>query len=109
MPNRVHAIIMLNGRGTTKNRSDYDEGPPRCIPTEQFGKPIPGSIPTIIRSFKSAVPYRINLLRGAKDIPIWQRNYYEHIIRDIKDWDRIHRYIEVNPSIWAEDDENLLN
>ncbi|MEW5830937.1 MAG: hypothetical protein AB1846_18755 [Chloroflexota bacterium] len=38
--------------------------------------------------------------------PIWQRNYYEHIVRDADEMDRIHRYIESNPSRWDEDDEN---
>jgi putative transposase len=70
MPNHIHGIIILNGRGTTEDQNDYDEGLSRRAPTEQFGKPIPGSIPTIVRSYKSAVSYRINLLRGAKDIPI---------------------------------------
>ncbi len=42
-------------------------------------------------------------------LPVWQRNYYEHIIRDEKYWDRIHRYIEQNPLVWADDQENPLN
>ncbi len=39
---------------------------------------------------------------------VWQRNYYEHVIRDHDDWDRIHRYIESNPAMWAQDEENPL-
>jgi len=76
-------------------------------PTEQFGKPIIGSIPTIIRTFKAAVTRRIG--RELNATGVWQRNYYEHVIRNHEDWDRIHRYIESNPSMWAEDDENPMN
>jgi REP element-mobilizing transposase RayT len=64
----------------------------------------PKSIGAIVGSFKSAVTRRIG--REHNTTGIWQRNYYEHVIRDNKDWDRIHRYIESNPSMWAEDQEN---
>lgn len=108
MPNHVHGIIVINdaGRGTAEDFNDPNEETPRRAPTEHFGKPIPGSIPTIVRSFKSAVSYRINLMRGTREIPVWQRNYHERILRDHHEWDRIHRYIESNPSRWSEDDEN---
>ena len=42
----------------------------------------PNSISSFVAGFKSAVTKRINLLRENRDIPIWQRNYYESIIRD---------------------------
>ena len=107
MPNHVHGILVLqDGRGTATNHNDLDEGSSRRAPTEEFGKPLPHSIPTIVRSYKSAVAYRIHLVRGAAKTVVWQRNYYEHIIRDEKDWDRIHTYIESNPFTWAEDEEN---
>jgi REP element-mobilizing transposase RayT len=80
---------------------------PTNMPTrEQFGKPVPGSIPTIIRSYKSAVAYRVNLIRGTPGAEVWQRNYYEHVIRDEADTNRITRYIIENPSQWETDDEN---
>jgi len=37
---------------------------------------------------------------------LWQRNYYEHIIRDEAALDRIRQYIVNNPALWAEDSEN---
>jgi len=37
---------------------------------------------------------------------LWQRNYYDHVIRDEKDLDRVRRYIEENPARWAYDDDN---
>ena len=68
------------------------------------GKPVIGSIPTIVRTFKAAVTRRLG--REFNIANIWQRNYYEHVIRNHEEWDKIHRYIEANPSNWAEDDEN---
>jgi REP element-mobilizing transposase RayT len=48
----------------------------------------------------------INLLRNTEGQVVWQRNHYEHIIRNDDDHDRIHRYIESNPLNWMDDDEN---
>jgi hypothetical protein len=48
-------------------------------------------------------------MRGTQDIPVWQRNYYEHIIRDDRDLQNKTDYIEANPRLWDEDDENPLN
>lgn len=56
--------------------------------------------------FKSIVTKQINALRGTPKIPVWQRNYYEHIIRNADEANRIHRYIESNPSNWVKDREN---
>ncbi len=74
--------------------------------TEQFGKPVPGSIPTIVRSFKSATTRHISALRGTPGAPVWQRNYYEHIIRTEESLNRIREYILTNPLRWAVDREN---
>jgi REP element-mobilizing transposase RayT len=97
MPNHVHGIIIItDSRGTIY----------RAPTQEQFQKPVTGSIPTIVRTFKAAVTRRIG--REFNTTYIWQRNYYEHVIRDHKDWNRIHRYIVSNPSLWAEDEENPI-
>ena len=111
MPNQVHGIIMIiDGRGTADNPNDHDGESSRRAPThEQFQKPVKGSIPTIVRSYKSAVSYRINLMRGTKDVPLWQRNYYEHVIRDEKDLQNKTDYIKANPILWDEDGENPTN
>jgi REP element-mobilizing transposase RayT len=106
MPNHVHGIVMIND-GADADASARSRGTIYRAPTtEQFGKPIGGSIPTIIRTYKAAVTRRIG--REFNATGIWQRNYYEHVIRDPEEWNRIHRYIESNPSLWAEDDENSL-
>ena len=108
MPNHVHGIIrIIERRGTAGTSETLGSNSSRRAQTEAFQKPVPSSIPTIVRSYKSAVSYRINLMRGTDGVPVWQRNYYEHVIRDHEDWDRIERYIETNPSRWAEDEENL--
>jgi len=108
MPNHMHGIIVItDGRGTAENLNDLDGESSRRAPThEQFQKPVAGSIPTIIRSYKSAVSYRINLMRGTDGVPVWQRNYYEHVIRDEKDLRNKTDYIDANPLLWDEDDEN---
>jgi REP element-mobilizing transposase RayT len=110
MPNHVHGIILLDGtrRGIVESATDSGDRVTRYAPTtdRQFGKMIPGSIPAIVRAHKSSVAYRINLMRGLRNTPIWQRNYYEHILRNADEANRIHLYIESNPSNWADDEEN---
>jgi hypothetical protein len=68
-----------------------------------LGKPVAGSLPTIIRSFKSAVTKRINETRKSPGVPVWQRNYHEHIIRNDADYNRIAEYVTTNPQRWNED------
>jgi REP-associated tyrosine transposase len=111
MPNHMHGIIVIMaGRGTAGDLNNHDDELSRRAPThEKYQKPVKGSIPTIVRSYKSSVSYRINLMRGTQDIPVWQRNYYEHIIRNERDLQNKTDYIEANPILWADDDENPIN
>ena len=98
MPNHVHGLIWI--------MEDIVGARRRRAPTEErFGKPAVGSIPTIARAFKSAVTRRAN--RELNSANIWQRNYYEHIIRDQTDYERIAGYILANPANWNDDEENL--
>ena len=60
----------------------------------------------IVRAFKSFSARRINAVRRTPGIPVWQRNYYEHIIRNEIEWERIRLYIQENPRRWQEDAEN---
>ena len=72
------------------------------VPTvEQFGKPVNGSIPTIIRSYKSAVTKQLH--KDGFIGQIWQRNFYEHIIRNENDYQNITKYIINNPINWEKD------
>jgi hypothetical protein len=63
-------------------------------------------LPEIVRQFKTFSARRINQHRGMPGIPLWQRNYYEHIIRDEESLNRIREYIVHNPLQWALDREN---
>ena len=101
MPNHVHGILHIVRRGTAC-RAPTDR-------IERFGQPVPGSIPTIVRSFKSAVTKRINEIKGTSGQLLWQRNYYEHVIRTQDDLDDIRQYILGNPAKWSEDQENPQN
>ena len=104
MPNHVHGIIVireLDDRGAALLRP-YDVNS-----TNENSHKInikPGSLGAIVRSFKSAVSYRINKEHDATGI--WQRNYYEHIIRDETDLQNKTDYIDANPMLWNDDDEN---
>ena len=69
----------------------------------------PGSLGAIVRALKCRAAKRINRLRRTPNAPVWQRNYYEHIIRNDDDLARIRQYILDNPAKWAEDAENPAN
>ena len=104
MPNHIHGIVVLMDSRGTLQRAPTGDRPIRTI--ERFGKPTRDSIPTIIRLFKAATTKRISIQQGTPGVTVWQRNYYEHIIRDGKSLDRIRRYIAENPVRWAFDREN---
>lgn len=96
MPNHVHGIIVLKDRNVVgaTGRSPSRSGPYRH------------SLGAFVAGFKSAVVKRIHLLRGAPAAPIWQRNYYEHVIRDEESLNRIQDYVLNNPKQWDSDPEN---
>lgn len=101
MPNHVHGIIWIVGRvGATRQVA-----PTRVVPTSPAG-PDAGSIGAIIGQFKSAVTKRINAYWGIPGARIWQRNYYEHIIRTERALNAIRRYIAENPLRWHLDRYN---
>ena len=111
MPNHLHGIIFLHDRTGTGSGNHMDESTnlaPRAPTTERFGVPIAGSIPTIIRSYKSSVTQRFQKICHTPGAALWQRNFYEHIIRNDGDLHRIREYICNNPLRWALDRENPL-
>ena len=69
----------------------------------------PNSLGSIIGQFKSLVTKRINRLRNTPGVPVWQRNYYEHIIRNEKELNEIRDYIIHNPTNWNKDKYNPKN
>ncbi len=99
MPNHIHGIVLLD-----------DVGARHAVPLRpRFGQSVPGSLSTLMRSYKSAVSKEINAMRNTPGAAVWQRNYYEHIIRDESSLARIREYIENNPLQWALDRENPAN
>jgi putative transposase len=91
MPNHLHGVIVIDYPGTFPARSSK------------------GSLGTIIGQFKSKASKQITTTAGRTSVipgQVWQRNYYEHIIRNESEWDRIRKYIETNPLNWPLDDEN---
>ena len=63
-----------------------------------------GSLPVVIRNFKGAVTRRICELGFAE--PVWQRNYFERVIRNERELQAIRQYIIDNPRQWEMDKEN---
>ena len=88
MPNHIHGVlIMTNHNVGATGRSPFPSGPSKR------------SLGAFVGGFKSAVTTRINQLRGTPGVPVWQRNYYEHIIRDEESLNRIREYIADNPFV----------
>ena len=82
MPNHFHGIIQIN--------NDYQGGQTPPLPQTKLGN--------IIAFFKYRTSKIIN-----SDTPIWQRNYYEHIIRNQQGYEEIAAYIIENPLNWKND------
>jgi REP element-mobilizing transposase RayT len=96
MPNHLHGIIRIDiGRRGTIYRA------PTQI--ERFGSPVKGSVPTIIRTFKAAVTRRWRQNIGNSSSTVWQRNYYERVIRDELELNKFREYIIENPLRWELD------
>ncbi len=134
MPNHFHGIIQIAGTVGADLRVCPDGsdkgghiGPPQPIPPQpippQLVSPQPVTSPPVppqqpdaalsqmIQWFKTMTTNEY--IRGVKELnwkpfagKLWQRNYYEHIIRDEKEMARIWNYIEANPSHWKLDREN---
>ena len=63
-------------------------------------------LPKVVGYFKMNTAKAINLILNSSGVPVWQRNYYEHIIRNEDELERIRKYIYYNPQQWEQDDEN---
>jgi REP element-mobilizing transposase RayT len=105
MPNHIHGIIELIYTNVAAN----GVGAENFLPLQrqnQFQKMIPHSIGSIIKGFKIGVTkwFRNNIPNQFPiDRPVWQRNYYEHIIRNQQSYETISNYIINNPAKWQED------
>lgn len=98
MPNHIHGIIRIvgvNGGLPTKEI----KGRANChspLPMK------PRSLSSFIAGFKSVVSRKIGF-------PVWQRNFYDHIIRNKRELNKIRQYIDGNPNNWEKDLDNPVN
>lgn len=119
MPNHIHGILIFheNVGATRQGLTRVLSGKPPLphITTDGIvGSPLPrgpqrASLSAIMSQFKSRVTKRLWKIPSLKATPIWQRNYWEHIIRNEQDLQNKTDYIEANPMLWDEDDENPIN
>jgi REP element-mobilizing transposase RayT len=94
MPKHFHGILIL--------RDDPGCGGSRTAPTDFKRK----TLGRLIGVFKTVSTKQINLHRTTQVSLIWQRDFYEHIIRNQQDLERIWLYIQSNPCHWHRDGEN---
>ena len=129
MPNHVHGmlwVVPVDAESAKARRADLKSAPTVDIETSAPGgseradgtSPAPGKhdvpeiipvrhgLPEIVRGFKALSSRRINASRGTPGGRIWQRNYYEHIVRTEEALNDIRQYIRNNPLKWASDEEN---
>jgi len=108
MPNHVHGIILIEERRGTVPVPDDD-----IYPHIKGGETPPLRMPTlgqIVAYFKYKSTKEMNLADNTGTVTkFWQRNYYEHIIRDDIDLHNKADYIDSNPLLWDQDDENPAN
>jgi REP element-mobilizing transposase RayT len=109
MPNHIHGIKFINETqvGAT-HASPLRNGldPHNPLPPRYPRGPAPASLSAIIGSFKPSVSRLVHAFPGMKGIMVWQRNYYEHVIRNEDDLLAIRQYIADNTLQWHLDREN---
>jgi putative transposase len=88
MSNHVHGVLVLG-----KRRPDGQHAEPAAKP-----------LGALIGAFKTASTNRIHAAGVAEGLPIWHRNYYEHVVRESGGLERIRRYIANNPANWHDHD-----
>ena len=99
MPNHFHGILFIvemNCRGDS-----------RITPTTGLSKYKP--LGRLIGAFKTVSTRRINEIRNTPGKKLWQRNYFDRIIRNETELNRIREYIVYNPLKWESDKENPRN
>ena len=109
MPNHIHGILWIKGEGsyrlhprTWKNLDRRDGQLP--IPTMAYPKY--ETLSHIIGAFKTTGATRVNKLRGQIGMAVWQKSFYDRIIRNDRELERIRQYIRNNPIRWEEDRDN---
>lgn len=125
MPNHLHAILVISDYVGAKpvarpkapdNTATNTSADLQCQATQRRAThrvaptgPGAGTIGAIMAQFKSMATKRINIIRDTPGGPVWQRNYYERVIRDEHELSRAREYIINNPMKWDLDRENPVN
>jgi REP element-mobilizing transposase RayT len=108
MPNHVHGILVFENRvgagsPCPKDRINCDTGKGAGT------APLRKTLGSVVAYFKYKSTKSINKFQDTSGCRLWQRNYYEHIIRNEDDLNRIREYIIYNPVQWITDPENPKN
>jgi putative transposase len=101
MPNHIHAIVVF----TLAVGISDPVGAHSCAPLHRK----PRSLSSLIAGFKSTTTKQINEIRQTPKIPVWQRNYYERVVRNEASLNKIQQYIINNPFNWLYDSDNPTN
>ena len=84
----------------------YERAIHRIAPTKTLQS---NTIGSILGQFKSIVTKQINKIRDNPGCPVWQRNFYEHVVRNDDELNRARQYVMDNPLKWELDEENPVN
>ena len=111
MPNHVHGIIHVGAQFIAPHDAVVphatmppDNPPAPNNPMTPDALKMPKiTIGEIVRGFKARCTYAINQRRQTPGVPVWQRNYHDHIMRDEAAYLKITEYIQTNPLRWKED------
>jgi REP element-mobilizing transposase RayT len=79
MPDHVHGIVLIGGGGAAR------------------------PLHAVVGSFKSAVTREINELRNTQGAQVWQRGYFDRIVRDETELEALREYVISNPDVWNSD------
>jgi REP-associated tyrosine transposase len=105
MPNHVHGILLLcspKSAGAIQKAEGGDAVVGAGLRPARRG----ANLSEIIRAFKTFSALKINSVRGTKGQEVWQRSYFERVVRDGKEMEKVQRYIGENPMRWEFDREN---
>lgn len=108
MPNHLHGIVVITGDEGAHSVAPLVGAHGRVPLQARLFRP-PRSLGAFVAGFKSAAAKRINQIRRMPGAPIWQRSFYEHVIRNLKSLYRIRQYTTENPHNWLLDDDNPIN
>lgn len=111
MPNHLHGIVIITDRGRSEAFADLSGdatwfSSANASPNGPARGTQPRSLSAVIQNFKSTSTFAVNRKNGTPGTPLWQRNFYEHVVRDERSLDAIRHYIQINPLMWSLDPDN---